>query len=117
MTANSHLQVKRTKLPPVPVPRGELIDLWSTYATVSAGDISADVERFVLWDPLDGEPEAAVLFEVRINGLPETCGTADIVAAQPETLCDLASVCIHAVQLLNEARQQHATPPTTILAM
>jgi hypothetical protein len=107
VSATTHIRIHRMNLPPVLVPSGELIDAWSTYATVSAGDITADVERVVSWDPRDNEPEPAVLFEVRINGLPETCGTADIVSNQPTPLCDLACVCIQAAQLLVEAKALH----------
>ena len=118
VSATTDIRIHRMNLPPVPVPSGELIDAWSTYAVVSAGDITAgssgvtfvtgDVERVVSWDPRDNEPEPAVLFEVRINGLPETCGTADIVSNQPTPLCDLACVCIQAAQLLvEEAKALH----------
>jgi hypothetical protein len=93
-------------LPPVPVPTGEPISLRSTYARVAAGYITADVERFAYWHPNENQPEPEVTFEVRISGLPDHCGTADVAADRPETLCDLATVCIQAAQLLNEAQQQ-----------
>ena len=48
MSDTGHIRIHRINVPPVPVPAGgELIDEWSTYGTVSAGDITADVERFI----------------------------------------------------------------------
>lgn len=116
MSATEHIRIHRMNLPPIPTPNGTLIEDWSTYATVTAGDITADIERFTYWHPSDGGEAAEVVFEVRINGLPEHAGTADILAAQPATLSDLATVCIHAALLLNEARQQagNRTAPASV---
>jgi hypothetical protein len=107
MSDTTTMRIDRLDMPAVPPPTGELIDQWDIYATVSLRGTTATIERFAYWHANDGEAAPSVLFEARINGLPETCGTADIVAAQPRTLCDLAAVCAQAAYLLTEARSLH----------
>lgn len=57
------------------------------------------------WDPRDRSEGVGVDYEVHIDGLPETCGLAAIVAEQPDTLIELTSVCAAAAVLLAEAQR------------
>jgi hypothetical protein len=106
MTSSETMRIERMDVPATPQPGSELIDRWDTYATVSLRGISAHIERFTYWDPRDNEPEQSVLFEVRINGLPDTCSISDVVS-EVDTLCDLAAVFAQAANLLFQVRRVH----------
>ncbi|GJF09590.1 hypothetical protein NGTWS0302_24160 [Mycolicibacterium cyprinidarum] len=72
------------------------------YATITLGKVSAEVLRLSYWDPNRTEG-VGVDYEVHINGQPETCGLAAVVAERLEALINLAVVCSHAAARLAEA--------------
>lgn len=84
---------------PDPQPGDAPVYLWHTYAEVTAGEIVSEVRRSVYWDEQDGQP-LEVSYEVRINGLPETAGFADITADRPDVLTALSAVSAKAAELL-----------------
>jgi hypothetical protein len=107
--STTDLRITRVELPiAIEIPTDQA--MWGqhdTYAEVVAGSIKAEVLRFVYWDDRDGTPPE-VLFEVRINGMPEDgCGASELYATEPSHLLDLAAVCGAAAILLEEARQTH----------
>jgi hypothetical protein len=57
-----------------------------------------------------------VTVEVRIDGLPETCGIAAVVAVKTYTLSDLATVYSQAPYLLTRARSRYGNPNTVVSA-
>ncbi|BDB45394.1 MULTISPECIES: hypothetical protein [Mycobacterium] len=99
------LEVKRFELPTLPTPTSgdNPIFLWDTYAEVSAEEITAVVRRFAYWDEKDNKP-MEVGFEAYIDGLPDTCGVADVVATHPDVFSDLAAVSANVATLLEECR-------------
>lgn len=82
MSQRTDISVNQRELPDLPPTGRGLVDQWDVYATVAAGDLRAEVARFAYWHPNDGLP-LETTFEVRINGLPETGGTADIRRVHP----------------------------------
>jgi hypothetical protein len=96
--------VERHALPPVPAATGKEFYESDVYATVTAGEIRAEVLRFLYWDPRDKATDVDVAFEVRIDGddLPETCGFSQVCAYDSNTLSRLAAVCRAAGALLDE---------------
>lgn len=105
------LEVKRFDLPALPTPKAgdDPLFLWDTYAEIRAGDpaIVSVVRRFAYWDEKDNKP-LEVGFEAYIDGLPDTCGVADVVATNPDVLSDLGSISIKAAELLRECHLVHA---------
>jgi hypothetical protein len=99
-----HVVVERHLLPPIPAAGAQEFTQTDTYATATAGEIRAEVQRFVYWDPRDKEPDVDVTFEARIDGggLPDTCGFGKICAFDSETMYRLAAVCEAAGTLLDE---------------
>jgi hypothetical protein len=96
--------VERHALPPVPAATGKEFYERDVYATVTVGEIRAEVLRFLYWDPRDKATRVDVVFEVRIDGddLPETCGFSQVCAYDSNTLSRLAAVCQAAGALLDE---------------
>jgi hypothetical protein len=101
----TELTIQRCDLPPIPVPAGVEIADWHTAAVASAGQIQGEVLRFDYFDPFDGRDYVEHLFEVRIDGLPETCGVSNVMAEHPELLEDLAGVCHATAAILREHQQ------------
>ena len=97
--------IERGEMPPLRTPGTTEFFESDTYATVRLGGITADVLRLSYWDPRDGAERVGVEYEVHINGVPQTCGLAAIVADKPDTLIDLASVCAAAAALLVAAQR------------
>ncbi len=102
MTATD-VRIECNELPEIPAVNDEPVDRWDTYAVVTSGHIRGQVERFCYWHPNDEQP-LDVVFEARIWGLPEHAGTADVLAARPDTLHALAAVCAQLAALLEEAQ-------------
>jgi hypothetical protein len=98
----SVLVVNRFDLPPVPVHEGVPIADWHTAATASAGKVDGEVLRFDYYDPFDGRDYVETTFEVRIDGLPDHFGMADVMAENPEVLEDLSAVCTATATILRE---------------
>jgi hypothetical protein len=95
-------------LPPLPTPKpgGDPIFQWDTYAKVRCGEIHSAVKRFAYWDERDGKP-LAIGFEAYIDGLPDTCGVADVVATHPDVFDGLAAVAAKTAELLKEVQRRH----------
>ncbi|GJF09489.1 hypothetical protein NGTWS0302_23920 [Mycolicibacterium cyprinidarum] len=96
--------IERHTMPPLQAPGATEFFDRDTYATITLGKITAEVLRLSYWDA-DRTEGVGVEYEVHINGLPETCGLAEVVAEQPDTLIDLTSVCSTAAVLLAEAQR------------
>ncbi|WP_137147540.1 hypothetical protein [Mycolicibacterium sp. CR10] len=94
--------VERRDLPPVPAPGATKFFETDAYAIVTVGKITAEVLRLSYWDPRDGADSVDIEYEVRINGLPDAGGLADISVYASGTLTELAAVCITAEVLLAE---------------
>jgi hypothetical protein len=101
----TELEVKRFELPSLPMPKSgdDPIFVWDTVAEIRAGEIFSAVRRFAYWGERDDRP-IEYAFEAFIEGLPETCGVADVVATHPGVLADLAAVSAKAAELLAEFR-------------
>lgn len=97
------LHIERRELPPIPNIGTGVVDMIDPYAVVTCGDIVGKVERYCYWHPNDAHP-LDVVFEVLINGLPDTCGTAQVLSSQPDALRQLAAVCGQLAILLEEAK-------------
>jgi hypothetical protein len=104
----TELLIKRMQPPAVPTTEnGTVVSVHYIYAEVTCAGITAEVERFSYWEPSDNRRDVEVTFEVRINGLPDHCGTCDVYAEDAETLRALTAVAARAALLLDEVRQQH----------
>lgn len=98
-------RVARYEMPPIPTPTGEEISQHDTYATVTCGEIAAEVQRFAYWNPKDQRADDVdITFEATIDGLPDHCGLSDVYADNPAILHQLAAVASAAARLLEEAR-------------
>lgn len=99
------LRVEKFDMPalPTPKPGDDPIFVWDVYAEVRAGEIVSVVKRFAYWDEKDNRP-LEVGFEAYIDGLPDTCGVADVVSTDPDVFIDLAAVSATAAELLRECR-------------
>jgi hypothetical protein len=86
---------------PDPQPGDEPIFRWDKVAHIRAGEIVSEVHRVAYWNEADRKP-LEVGFEVKIDGMPETGGMANIVADKPNMLLDLAAVATTAAQILGE---------------
>jgi hypothetical protein len=89
----TELRIERMHLPPAIVPGGETTQ-WGahdTYAEVSCGGITAEVVRFAYWHhQYPNCTDVEETFEVRVNGLPDHCGTCDVCAEDSALLLDEA---------------------------
>lgn len=105
----SELTVERFELPSLPAPRpGDApIMEWDEVAELRVGHLISAVRRFTYWDEKDNKP-LEVGFEAYIDGLPENCGIADIVATHPDVFADLAVMSAKVAELLRECRLVHA---------
>ncbi|MDT5096402.1 MAG: hypothetical protein QOC76_139 [Mycobacterium sp.] len=97
------LHIERRELPAIPDMDHGPVDRIDTYAVVTSGHIRGEVERFCYWHPKDENP-LDVVFEVRIWGLPEHFGTADVAVSHPSSLHAVAAVCAQLAALLEEAQ-------------
>lgn len=99
------LRVEKFDMPPLPTPKpgDDPIFVWDVYAEVRVGEIVAVVKRFVYWDDRDNRP-LEVGFEAYVDGLPDACGIANLVAGDPRVFTDLAAVSAKAAELLRECR-------------
>jgi hypothetical protein len=71
---------------------------------VSNGDICSQVQRWSYWDPSDGFG-LTTRFDARIDGLPETAGTCDVLADNSEFLFALTAVCRQTAVFLEKCKQ------------
>lgn len=97
--------IDRHTMPPLRTPGTTEFFESDTYATVTLGDITAEVLRLSLWDPRDRTDAVGVEYEIHINGLPDNFGLAQILADKPDTLTDLAAVCTATAALLTEVQR------------
>lgn len=106
------LRVENFDMPALPTPKAgdDPVFIWDTFAEVRAGDpaIVSVVRRFAYWDEKDNKP-LEVGFEAYIDGLPDTCGVADVVATNSGVLVDLAAVAAKAAELLDECNANFRT--------
>ncbi len=100
------LRVEKFDMPalPTPKPGDDPIFVWDVYAEVRVGEIVSVVKRFAYWDEKDNRP-LEVGYEAFIDGLPDTCGVADVVAPDPDVFTELAAVSAKAAELLRECQQ------------
>lgn len=101
----TNVQIERFDLPalPAPKPGDEPVFIWDVYAQVRAGEIVSVVKRFAYWDEKDNRP-LEVGFEAFVDGLPDSCGVADVVSADPDIFIELAAVSAKAAELLRECQ-------------
>jgi hypothetical protein len=97
---------KRRELPPVSAPRGLEVSEYDVYATIECGELRAEIARYAVWDPRDGDDAVRVAFDAKINGLREDGGgVAEIYATDSSELFELAQIAVQTALLLGEARR------------